>query len=719
MSLIQIENLFKVEKSKSEPITLEELIDALMQQNKSEITTKELKELGFNNNQITQIEEQGTIQRVVKGLYQVPKIIEKKNIEETENQNKISHTYFHLFKCSVLEGNFKEAYQNLCNAINTRLSHDYDDHYYLYLRLLKEILGDKEYDFDMLENGEIQVVTDSYEIGSIMETFSKFKFSVLNGDFEQANNYINEFDIKRKKRGNGVSQVSTQLFLCLTNEVCQNQKNAKRKDQQKHFDQFYIKIREENFIEAYQELCKAEHSSIRNSYYGLYFVLLKEILKNEHYDFSLVEQEIEPNPDIDYNNETLNKFRDAVLNKDYTHAKAYIKELMKMEGRTTRATIYYYLIGQVAKRQNNHTEETEDPIVISAFELPKEQEEQVESESMFLSRSNIQTLISDKKYSQAKTLIENNLPVTNRRDSIYFQNVLRLLNILETLETEIFRFKKPLPNSCYQNIERDIFSYFFEALKKEDLETAYHYAVQCDKKEKEKFGKAMDFETYVQLLESILVYKNIKEYTHEKELTKESLKALKELYQEKIGFSTKSKQYDMYVLDVLNTLEGLESSSSNPIFCEVNSDKANIVGKFEDVMNFGGYDKAIDIMNSCEWRDETRFFPYKDQVILINKILLIINGKRKNSTQNGRIEKELEPSPIILEQLQQLKDFIEKDDFDGCQQYLSENIIEEDPKFLEEFKNLLDCFLKVKAVSTTLLEENSEEPSQYKLGSIQ
>ena len=859
MNLIKTENLSEGKNQESETKTFEQLIDSLIQENKGEITTKELKELRFNKYQIEKLKEQGIIERINRGLYQVPKVIENQRIEEENNKIRIQQTNFNLFKCSVLEKNFKEAYQYLRDTINTRFNHAYDDHYHLYLRLLKEILGEENYNFSMLENGEIYVGTDSYEIGSTIETFTKFKFSVLSGDFEQASNYINEFEIKRKRHENSETPISTKLFLLLTNEICEKQKNAKEQEKAQHFNQFYIKIREKNFKEAYQELCKAIDSKGRN-YYGLFFILLKELLNEEDYDFSFLENGvvfmpsfksdteyindllnkfkdavldrdfksaiiyiqatsnmekkknnfIKPRTEIyrylideickkkknakekkrkqdynqfyikireknfkeayqelykaidpqeknyygllftllkellnkedydfsflengvvfmpSFNSEPLNKFKEAVLNKDFRSARTYINEEIEREIETrehkspkTLTKIYSYLIDEIIRKQMNHINETYAPSTIPAIDIPKIPEEKSESNGLNFNKLNIQYLISQKRYKEAKEMLEKNPPVKDQKDNFYFLNILKMLNLLEKLETSAIRFIDPLPSSYYQHNTDEIFPCFFEALEKEDFETAYNYALKCREKEKVIFGKAINFETYLQLLNSILLYKDIKECTHKKEFTRENLADLRNLYQEKISFSTISKQYDIYVLDILGTLEENSSANSNLDFCRVKTKKRNIINQFEDAMNLGDYDTACNIMKSHKWRDETKNFSYKDQIILISKVLVIMNNKQKSPVVRVMDEKELEQPSVILEQLQKLKDFIEADDFEGCKQYLNQNPIEINPKFLEEFKIILNGLSNRKKASSESLDENPGKEKKYKLGSIQ
>lgn len=706
--------------SKKEPKDFTQLIDILIQENKREITTKELKELGFSKYQIGKLEEQQMIERVKKGHYLVPKVIEKQEVEEKNNKIKIHRTNFNLFKCSVLEKNYKKAYQYLCDTINTRVNHEYDDHYYLYLRLLKGILGEASYDFSMLENGDMHITTDSYESGSIMETFKNFKHSVLSDDFEQASNYINEYEIRRKKHGRMETQISTRLFLILTNEICEKKKVTMANEKKKYFNQFYIRLREKDFKAAYHELYKVIDSKMKN-HYALFFILLKEILQEEDYDCSFLEDNnsivLMPifTPSKEYDYEFLQKFKDAVLSKDFASARKYIQKEMEIEKEKNKSAriqteIYFYLINEVVKKQEAHIKNANLDFVIPAFDIQNLVEEKKEPEYKNLSRSNIQDLISKKRYTEAKKLLETNLPVNDKKDNSYFQDILRMLNILDNLELDKTKIMNPQPSIYYRNREDNPFAYFFEALKKEDFETAYIYAL--------KLKKSNDIETYIQLLNSILLYKRIKKYTHKKELTVEDLTVLKELYQEKIKFSTKSRQYDMYVLDVLDTLETVSNSNNKGDFCKVTTDKNNIICQFEDMMNLGDYHTARQIMYSDEWRVETKEFSYKDQIVLINKVLTIMVNLQKGSTTSMKGEKPLEKTPIILEQLQQLKDFIEKDDFEGCQKYLQENMTEENSKFLNELKEFLNCLSKIQKISSVSSEENQEE-KQYKLGSIQ
>lgn len=715
MSLLKVENFFK--KGNKD---MTQFIDILIQENKREITTKELKELGFSKYQIEKLEEQQIIERVQKGHYLVPKVIEKQELEEQNNQVRIHRTNFNLFKCSVLEKNYKKAYQYLCDTINTRVNHEYDDHYYLYLRLLKGILGEASYDFSMLENGDIHITTDSYESGSIMETFKNFKHSVLSDNFEQASNYMNEYDTRRKKSGHMETQISTRLFLILTNEICEKKKVTMANEKKKYFNQFYIRLREKDFKAAYHELYKVIDSKVKN-HYALFFILLKEILQEEDYDFSFLEDNnsivLMPifTPSKEYDYEFLQKFKDAVLSKDFTSARKYIQKEMEIEKEKNKSAriqteIYSYLINEVVKRKETSRKNTDLDFVIPAFDIQNLAEEKKEPEYKNLSRSNIQDLISKKRYTDAKKLLETNLPVNDKKDNSYFQDILRMLNVLENLELDKTKIMNPQPSIYYRNREDNPFAYFFEALKKEDFETAYIYAL--------KLKKSNDIETYIQLLNSILLYKRIKKYTHKKELTVEDLTVLKELYQEKIKFSTKSRQYDMYVLDVLDTLETVSNSNNKGDFCKVTTDKNNIICQFEDMMNLGDYHTARQIMYSDEWRVETKEFSYKDQIVLINKVLTIMVNLQKGSTTSMKGEKPLEKTPIILEQLQQLKDFIEKDDFEGCQKYLQENMTEENSEFLNELKEFLNCLSKLQKISSASSEESQEE-KQYKLGSMQ
>lgn len=714
--------------SKKEPKDFAQLIEILIQENKREITTKELKELGFSKYQIGKLEEQQMIERVKKGLYLVPKVIEKQEIEEKNNKIKIHRTNFNLFKCSVLEKDYKKAYQYLCDTINTRINHEYDDHYYLYLKLLKGILGEVNYDFSMLENGDIYITTDSYESGSTMEIFKNFKHSVLSGDFEKASNYINEYETKRKKHGHMETQISTRLFLILTNEICEKKKENMQKEKKQHFSQFYIKLREKNFKGAYHELYKVIDFKEKN-HYALFFILLKEILQEENYDFSFLENSnnivLMPMfiPNIEYDSDLLQKFKDAVLSKDFTSAKEYIQKEIEIEKRKNKSIrmqteIYFYLINEVVKKQSICIKNTDSAFVIPAFDIQNPEEEKPKLEYQNLNRSNIQDLISKKRYTEAKALIQKNLPVNDKKDALYFQNILRMLNVLENLELgKVRRLIDTQPSICYRNSEDNPFAYFFEALNKEDFETAYTYALKCSKIQTEESKKTNNFETYVQLLNSILLYQRIKKYTHKKELTIEDLIALKELYQEKIKFSTKSKQYDMYVLDILNTLEEISNSNNKGNFCKVKTNRNNIIRQFEDMMNLGDYNTARQIMYSNEWREETKEFSYKDQIVLINKVLKIIAKLQQGPITSMKSEKPLEESPIILEQLQQLKDFIEKDDFEECKKYLQENMTEGNSSFLDELKELLNCLSKLQKISAP--SEESQEEKQYKLGSMQ
>ena len=864
MNLVKIENFLIENVQKKETINLEQLIESLVQRNKPEITTKELQELGCNKYQMKKLEQQRIIIRVKRDLYQVQKIIEQQNKQE---KAKINRTNFRLFQCCVLEKNFKEAYQYLCDTINTRVNHAYDEHYYLYLKLLKEILKEEDCDFSMLENGEVYIGgTDNYEIGSIMEIYKNFKYSVLNDDFEQASKYISEFEFRQRKMKNGKALISTQLFLFLTNEICRKQKDILKKEQQASFNRFYIKLREKNFEDAYRELYnttkktnyyglyfillkeilgddydfsflengmtkmpifihkyvnypllrdfkeailnrdfisakeyiekalnieKTQNKTVQMSteiysylmnellrrqkdkmcathetlnikiqedtkkqeqrihftrfyinlreknfegayqelckiikdtnHYALYFILLKEILGEENYDFSFLENAKVQMPSFQnqIGCEFLDKFKEAVLNRDFVNAKVYIKKAMEIEKNQNksirmRTEIYNNLIEEVLRKQKDKKDEIDIIDEIPTIKIQKEQDETLESESKLkLNRINIRYLISNKKYKQAKILLEKELPVKDAKDNNYFQNILKLLNILEEMETGTIKFIEPISNSPYQNDITDSFSHFFEALERKDFKTAYSDALICEQKERVRFGAPINFENYINLLNSILIYKNIKEWTYNKQFI--DFKNLRELYQEKIQFSTISKEYDMYVLDVLDLLESITDSYSIPSFCPVKTERRNIINQWEDAMNIGDYPTALQIMHNKEWKYEIEEFPYKDQIVLIYKVLTTIRNKIENDSKWRITENNLEPSPTILEHTDRLKALIQREEFEECKQFLNEIASELNEGFVKELQLGIN-FLSNAQKQNQNADEN-KEAMQYKIGS--
>lgn len=599
---------------------------------------------------------------------------------------KTQQTYFNEFTRKIIDTeDYKGAYEILCKNMQARVNHNYDDHLFLQFSLLKQILKDENLDFSFLEDGSILLTSEEYEEGSMYESFVKFKYAVLKGDFREANEHIMDYELKEKRKRTS-TKISTKLFVRLASAAARKSYEKEEKSLDKpiiskeeqalkyneNYRKFlaYLERKEyENALESIVEASKYvdEYSSNK---INTIIQLLKDLGKVQKGEMVSV-----------IGNATYDDLKDeykrilyrAINKKDYKTAYKTVGKCIYFDKRNNAFKIYHTILSELV-------EEIKKLEAIEKKELEKE---------TIITEEELLVLLENREYQRAKKLLENKLVNENNdRDSRMNHYVLKFLKVIEELKIGKGRFEESTPFIKDEN--NSIFKNFFDSVLSKDYITAYEYAILCRIEEGNNDSESLEFLAYTYLLEDISLYQKLKNYIHKEELTGETLEEIKNLYEQKIQLEGLEQPYDHYIFETIDTYQTIEEGKgSMPGFKQMDTKEVNLIKQFEDFMNQGDYFSAYRLMKEPAWRNETKNIPYKDQIILIKKILAIIATKIKTQPTSEKIDLSMLETPKVLEQLETLAALIEKEDYGKAEDYNLENQIDGSPDLLYDLSEFL------------------------------
>lgn len=602
-------------------------------------------------------------------------------MEEKKNQQ----TYFNQFTRKIIdEADYKGAYKALCKNMEVRTNHNYDNHLFLQFSLLKQILKEENLDFSFLEDGSILVTNEEYEKGSIYESFVKFKYATLAGDFKEAKEQIIDYESKEKRKRNS-TRISTKLFVRLASaaemslykqqkkEIVLNQeKEMASKKYRENYDNFLSSFEDKDYEKALEYVIEASKYANEYSFTKINTikVLLQDLIKVQNKKGIQVLGEVSYD---DLGNDYKRILYRAIFKKDYNTAYKNIGKCIYFDEKNNAFKIYHTLLSEIIKEMKKAK---------STVVQKKKIEEAITEEELL-------RLLENREYVRARKVLENKLVnETKENDSRMNHYVLELLKELERLQSGKAKLEERVPYQ--ENEDGTIFDNFFRSIASKDYMKAHEYVIACRMEEGNHDPKSFEFLAYSYLLEDISLYQKIKVYTHEKDLTMESVDELRNLYEQKIELEGLNTKYNLYVLEVISTLQSIvESTSVMPSFKIMNSKETNVIKKFEEFMDQGDYYSSYRLMKLPEWKDETRNVAYKDQIILIKKMLAMIIQKIVTNDVSQKIDLSMVEMPEVLKQLETLATFIESEDYIKAENYDLENKIDGNPDFLQSLSEFL------------------------------
>lgn len=602
-------------------------------------------------------------------------------------EKKKQQTYFNEFTRKIIdEADYKGAYEALRRNMKARVNHNYDNHLFLQFSLLKQILKEENLDFSFLEDGSILITSEEYEQGSMYEPFAKFKYAVLAGDFKEANKQITDYELKEKRKRDN-SRISTKLFVRLASAAekslneqqkkaailsRENDKELASKKYRENYSNFLSSLEDKDYEKALEYVIEA--SKYANEYSCTKINAIKELLQ----DLTKLQNKetIQMIGEVSYDdleNDYKRILYRAIFKKDYNTAYKNIGKCIDFDKKNNAFKIYHTLLSEIIKEMKKAK---------STVVQKKKIEEAITEEELL-------RLLENREYVRARKVLENKLVnETKENDSRMNRYVLELLKELERLQSGKAKLEERVP---YQEDEDStIFDNFFRSITSKDYIKAHEYVIDCRLEEGNHDPKSFEFLAYSYLLEDISLYQKIKVYTHEKDLTMENVDELRNLYEQKIKLEGLNTKYNLYVLEVISTLQAMvESTGVMPSFQIMDSKETDVIKKFEEFMDQGDYYSSYRLMKLPEWKDKTRDVAYKDQIILIKKTLTMIIQKIVTNDVSQKIDLSMLEMPKVLEQLETLATFIESEDYIKAENYDLENKIDGNPDFLQSLSEFL------------------------------
>lgn len=619
--------------------------------------------------------------------------------------------YFNEFIKKIIENeDYKGAYEALYKNMKARQNHDYDNHLFLQFSLLRKILKDENLDFSFLEDGSILVTSEEYEEGSMYEIFVKFKYAVLKGDFREARKQIMDYELKEKRKRTN-TKISTKLFVRLASAAARNsyKKEEEKPDKpviskeeialkyNENYRSFLTSLEAKKYEEALKYLTEASKytNDYSSSKVNTMMKLLNDLIKVQ--SNQIVQTDTPPSYE-DLGNDYKRILYRAINKKDYQTAYRNIGKCIYFDERNRAFKIYHTLLGKIVEASKKIK-----PVVTL------EKEAKIKEE--FITEEELLGLLENREYSYAKTTLEHNLIKENSdNDSRMNQILLKLLRVLEELKSDRLKLK----TVQVEINEENIFETFVKSIEQEDYVAAYEYAKLCRIEEGNKTPENFEFLAYSYVLEDINLYSKIKQQTHQIALTKEDLETLKELYEQKIQIEGFDSKYNQYVLNVIDTFLAIDDCKGVfPSFKTIGSNETDLIKRFEEMMNQGDYPSAYQLIFHPDWMKRTKSVPYKDQIILIKKVLSIMMRKIKVKGTDQKLDLSMIETLEVISQLETLVKFIEEEDYVNAKKYIKENKIDGNPEFLNSLEEFLS-FLSVQQLRESKeFSENQEKEKEY------
>ncbi len=680
-------------------LNFEETINDIEKKKVRDITTKELKAYGFSSYYIQKAIDMGKLLRSERGKYTVIK---------TRDRNLI----FDRFVSAVFKSDFEEAYHKLIMNVSLQVDHAYDNHLYIYALLLKEILKDKDYDFSFMDDLWQYSGVSSFDLGNHIY-LKKFEEAVMASKFNDALSYISTY----KKLGisnSGKNYISTNVFQHLVSAAIYQKRNEqkklqeqliKSKNSQMYWRKYRFHLKNNDYKETIEDLKNIKLYE-DNSNIPKWIDLLNICIHMEEELTIILDQ------NEDYGNlDDLQKLSKSIENKDYIMAWKFVLICIQKNPNSNDLKKYRDLLQKIMQlnTKNIKQKEQEEPME----ELNISQEITVDSLADF---------IYNKEYGKVREFLEN-YP-QNMVDNRTYAYILKLIKGL----SQIHQLKLPSEMSeiQYTTSESDIFKHFFEALRFQDYNEAYQYAVLCEERNLIARPNDVEFTLYRFILEDIIEAIEIAEkqleakkqlqilneklnyIVYETNIT-EQLENLKELLQEKAEWNTSEQviMYETYALDILDTIEIAKENRLDESYFETYDSQSNQLStKFLKAIQNGDYVTAYQIITNKNWIDQTKTIENKKYFVLYKKLLSLLNNEL-NRKEKVIFEEKHEESNHIVDVLEEIWQLTKKYQYKEAYVVSQENALE----MSDSLRIVLDTYLPL--LQTILSKEIHLYLNQY------
>lgn len=676
-----------------------------------ELKTQDLYAEGLNNYYITKLIKDDVLERVKKGYYR---------FKRSDIQPK---TIFNNFSQRVKKKRYEEAYEKLKTCIDIKESKDHDNHYFLFLILIQNLINPKMFDERLFD--KVPYYLDSTEPESeIYRYYKAFTENILNHNFIAAyknlKNYI-DLEIKIKNERSISTILFNNLLLAIINKnIVQNKSESSTKDKQnaniitvnieKRRIPTFIKL--EEYKKIYSNLQKAlEEDNYKKSIEYLEKLLLNapqnlvpEIEKlrpliNMYHDMLKNDQILSPNDYSSYEEDHQIIYEDAIKNQDYITAFLHIQYVMNQTEQVSIYQLAYIILEKIHSLNDQKLLMQSEKEKILSYKYTQEE---------------LYDLIYNRQYNEVRKLITYFYSQSKDTPRIYHFTIV-LLSFLEKIEQIDFYYK--VPNVAYKNDRDDIFKYFFEALKNKDYFTAYDVVKDIEEIVSRRPNQDLEFTIYKYILEDVCEAINQYLLKHEKEEklniinnkikqliispslnTDGNLITLKNILIERIKLSQEMliepSIHDYSLISLIEIIQILknQSGSITDYFqtFDLDSTENNIIKRFHFAIVNGDYATAFAIINDENLLNRTKADPNRLYYTAYKKLLWKLNNQLESKKEIEPLDNADIPEDEKEENLQTLILYIKKRDYISAY-----NLYNEKKSYIsDQIKTYADVLLK-------------------------
>lgn len=365
-------------------------IDNLIAFNGKTIQTKKLHEVGYTNTDINKLLEEGKIERIRRGYYQVN--LDFKSDIKTMKYYLLNNyyadfkeyfdnlpikdydAYYYSFLCNILISDYNSAYSSLVKCCELNTEDCNKNSLYAYTLLLNELIPLSE---DKITYLKEKIFDKKYYMDIFIE-------SLVNKDYDTACEQLKDI-----KRNNGLNKIELDVLRNMSFKACNIHKNdtAKSKDNEynKLFSSMHVQIVNNNFEQGYYIFNKllylSDTQGIEDNRLNIIkdlFLCFNFIVENQDIDLSTYKINYK------YGNNIYDNFNSAIRRNDYIKALELCKKIV-LKTPSEEYEIYNILLERIYNFLNIRT-------IIKT---------QVRSRNPFMS------LIHDKKYNDALGVARN------------------------------------------------------------------------------------------------------------------------------------------------------------------------------------------------------------------------------------------------------------------------------------------------------------------------
>lgn len=458
--------------------------------------------------------------------------------------------------------------------------------------------------------------------------------------------------------------------------VMQQRADCKRRTAFKKFSTYVL---DNDFDNAYYALVQNIENQVDHTYDNhlqLYGLLLKKLLEEKNYDFSILENlwvYSETNFSSGYYN-YFRQFSEAVMSGEYEEAFVAMHYFKKFEHQKHKknwisTTLFHHLISCIvySKKKSQNSTQKQRPEEISylhqqnlmilqqqgAFDRhdecqpifeSKESEKTLDLDTLFYQNYRLfhQSFIKE-NYEEAKQHLEASMVYTKNEISIKFLNqILQLLDVCIELKTNKIILKE----------KKQVYKTVYEALENRDYICANRMIQDCILKEPNR----LVWKQYSLLLGKIVATQNqedtkrkerlkvlsmrIKKYAYQM-IMPEDIARLEKLLQEKINWNYVEKvenKYDYYALDLIDMIQIVQDQQLQVSdFATFDYTEETSQEKFFRAIEQGDYLTAHDVMQNTDCLTQATSMKEKHYMRLYRNLLSYLTGVlKRNATIEGK-----------------------------------------------------------------------------------